>query len=95
MVDYGDLDPNELSSAIERIKKRLGGLATKQAIDAIENGNVIEAVRISLTYYDKTYRTAMVKMPRKVTVPLEVDRLSVDEMVTELRKLAAEIDIPN
>lgn len=53
--DYGGFSKQELSDAILRIKKRLGGLATQQALQAIETGDIAEMVRIALRYYDKTY----------------------------------------
>ncbi len=53
--DYGDFPKQVLIEATERIRKRLGGLATQQALEAIGNGNLAEAVRIMLRYYDKAY----------------------------------------
>jgi tRNA 2-selenouridine synthase len=53
--DYGGFSKTELSDAILRIKKRLGGLGTQQALEAIETGDIAAMVRIALLYYDKTY----------------------------------------
>ena len=38
-----------------RIKKRLGGLETKTAVNFLLGGNLKECFRILLTYYDKYY----------------------------------------
>ncbi|GAA4001545.1 tRNA 2-selenouridine(34) synthase MnmH [Hymenobacter fastidiosus] len=54
-AEYGKEDPQQLAEAIQRISKRLGGLATKDALAAIETGDMEQMVDIALTYYDKTY----------------------------------------
>ncbi|MGY2133804.1 tRNA 2-selenouridine(34) synthase MnmH [Hymenobacter sp. HD11105] len=54
-AEYGREDPAELAAAIQRIGKRLGGLATKEALAAIEVGDMEKMVDIALDYYDKTY----------------------------------------
>jgi tRNA 2-selenouridine synthase len=52
---YGKYNREELKAAIERIGKRLGGLQTRQALEAIDNGKLQAACEISLAYYDKAY----------------------------------------
>lgn len=52
---YGDFDKEELVAAIIRIQKRLGGLETKNAIEAIEQNDIPAAFAILLKYYDKWY----------------------------------------
>lgn len=53
--DYGHFSKEQLAESVLRIQKRLGGLATQQAIEALENGDLSETARISLRYYDKAY----------------------------------------
>ncbi len=53
--DYAALDPEELKQSVLRISKRLGGLKTKEIIDAIENKSFGNAIGMVLDYYDKTY----------------------------------------
>lgn len=53
--DYGHFPKELLAEGVLRIKKRLGGLATQQAIEALENGDLAETTRITLRYYDKAY----------------------------------------
>lgn len=53
--DYGDLDKQELKTALIRIKKRLGGNNLKDALIALDNEDYRTVVDISLTYYDKAY----------------------------------------
>lgn len=52
---YGECEKSRLLDAVERIKKRLGGLETKTVRQFLEDGNTEEAFRILLRYYDKLY----------------------------------------
>ncbi|MBN1989016.1 MAG: tRNA 2-selenouridine(34) synthase MnmH [Bacteroidales bacterium] len=53
--EYAFFNPEELSAAVNRISKRLGGDNTKECLESIESGNIARAIEISLSYYDKTY----------------------------------------
>jgi tRNA 2-selenouridine synthase len=52
---YGKFEKDKLMSAILRIKKRLGGLETKTAINFLIEDDVESSFNILLTYYDKLY----------------------------------------
>lgn len=53
--EYGREDPGALATSILRIRKRLGGLATKEALAAIGEDDMEKMVSLVLDYYDKTY----------------------------------------
>ncbi|MCK6639892.1 MAG: tRNA 2-selenouridine(34) synthase MnmH [Bacteroidia bacterium] len=53
--DYGSFPVEVLKEAVERIKKRLGGLDYKIAMEALENGDAATVTAITLRYYDKAY----------------------------------------
>ena len=53
--EYSRCDKERLAGAIERIKKRLGGLETKNALQFLAEENYSECFRILLHYYDKQY----------------------------------------
>jgi tRNA 2-selenouridine synthase len=53
--EYGVCDTGQLTESVLRIKKRLGGLDTKNSVQYLEAGNLKEAFRILLQYYDKQY----------------------------------------
>ena len=53
--EYGVCNVQKLIDATQRISKRLGGLETKNAVAFLEEGNIREAFRILLRYYDKHY----------------------------------------
>ena len=59
VVDYAKYPKDELIHSFEKIAKRLGGLRTKNAVEAVQNKNYDVAVRIGLEYYDKTYQHAI------------------------------------
>ncbi len=52
---YGRLELSSLVEATQRIRKRLGGLRTQQAVAFLQNHQLAEAVDLILAYYDKTY----------------------------------------
>lgn len=54
-LHYGKFEKSELVNAIIRIKKRLGGLETKTAMNFLLEDDTKEAFRILLQYYDKLY----------------------------------------
>lgn len=53
--EYASLPADELILAVLRLKKRLGGLRTSQAIEAIVDGNHTDWITNMLIYYDKAY----------------------------------------
>ena len=56
---YGKGEKDKLVNAIMRIKKRLGGLETKTAINFLLEDNISEAFRVLLHYYDKMYKKGL------------------------------------
>lgn len=53
--EYGGFKKEDLVATIMRIRKRLGGLATRDAINHLLDDNVQDSFRILLRYYDKFY----------------------------------------
>ncbi|MEP0868481.1 tRNA 2-selenouridine(34) synthase MnmH [Trichocoleus desertorum AS-A10] len=52
---YGSVKSEQLIEATERLRKKLGGLRTQQAVEAIHQGDLTTAIDLVLDYYDKTY----------------------------------------
>eukprot|EP01028_Stygiella_incarcerata_P011316 TRINITY_DN63324_c0_g1_i1.p1 TRINITY_DN63324_c0_g1~~TRINITY_DN63324_c0_g1_i1.p1 ORF type:complete len:351 (+),score=18.14 TRINITY_DN63324_c0_g1_i1:10-1062(+) len=73
--EYGSFETEELKDRVERIKKRLGGKATNDALEALECGELETVADITLTYYDKAYDYGASKRdPQNVfTLDLEDD----------------------
>lgn len=59
--DYGKFKKDDMVATVMRIRKRLGGLATKNAINYIVENNYKECFRILLNYYDKFYSHDLTK----------------------------------
>ncbi|MEI9909050.1 MAG: tRNA 2-selenouridine(34) synthase MnmH [Bacteroidota bacterium] len=57
--EYGELDKEKMANAIVRIKKRLGPLEIKTALQMLGEGDIESCFRILLKYYDKSYNKAL------------------------------------
>ncbi len=67
--DYtGAVHVEELKLAFARIQKRLGGLEYKQAIQALDAGDLRTAAEIALQYYDKSYSFQLDQWPKENVV---------------------------
>jgi tRNA 2-selenouridine synthase len=75
-ASYGKESTDELKEAMQRIGKRLGGLALKEAMEFLELGNIRAAAAISLRYYDKTYRFGLEQRDPKLVRRLNCAGLS-------------------
>ncbi|MGB2847514.1 MAG: hypothetical protein WBB93_08090, partial [Saprospiraceae bacterium] len=56
---YSHFGDEKLETSILRISKRLGGLNTKLALDALKIKDYTEVARITLGYYDKYYEAGV------------------------------------
>lgn len=82
---YGGYDKNKLAESIEKIKKRLGGLAAKNAIECVNKNDFYNAAVILLSYYDKSYTTAVKNRNGKsITLSFEKYDKSISEKLTEM-----------
>jgi tRNA 2-selenouridine synthase len=71
------MDRTDLIAATERIRKRLGGLRTQQAVELLQQGHIPEAFDLVLDYYDKTYTYDLQR--RKIMIqPVDVTGLSAN-----------------
>jgi tRNA 2-selenouridine synthase len=68
---YGCHASSLLTEAIVRVQRRLGGLRTKQAQDAIDRGDLDSAADIMLQYYDDSYAHGLSKRDTTLTTTIE------------------------
>ncbi len=61
--DYGHLNPVKLARAIQTIERRLGGLRTQQALQALEEERLADVADILLEYYDRSYQRNLERKP--------------------------------
>ena len=55
MEEYSTYSAESLKASIMKIRKRLGGDNTRDALNAVEVGDFAKAIEIVLYYYDKAY----------------------------------------
>jgi tRNA 2-selenouridine synthase len=82
--EYAALDQGELSAAVLRLQKRLGGDRTKQALEAIQTNQSEIWIPILLLYYDKTYEFDLQRHEVSKTIRLTLQGLSLEDQVTLL-----------
>jgi tRNA 2-selenouridine synthase len=80
------VDVDQLRLSFEKIKKRLGGLDFKLAIQALEKGDLAAAARIALTYYDKAYTYQLSSWPGEKVIHIG-DCNDVDQTAQTLKGL--------
>ena len=76
--NYGSYNKNDLVDSIMKIKKRLGGLETKNAIDFLMDDKVNECFSILLHYYDKLYNNSLYKRENHETLLNKIPCKTVD-----------------
>ena len=84
-------DDLALINSSEKIKKRLGGLETKNAIEAIKNQNYALAAELLLKYYDKAYEYGLSKRDEKTVFPLELEEMFDEEVCEKIIQKVKEI----
>jgi len=71
--EYASFPPEQTIASVMRISKRLGGDRTREAVEAIRNGDFATAIRITLEYYDKSYYYALSKRQERQVIYIETD----------------------
>ena len=90
---YGGAEPSRLMAAFERIRPKLGGTATAEAVAAIAAGDLRRAADLGLTYYDALYAHSRRKRPRPVAGTFDWTGLSPEAAAEHL--LAFPFPAPN
>jgi tRNA 2-selenouridine synthase len=67
VANYGKFKKDQIIAAIMRIKKRLGGLETKLAINFLLEDDIEQCFAVLLRYYDKYYLRGLIQKDRHVT----------------------------
>jgi len=73
MEEYSTYPPESLKASILKIRKRLGGDNTRDAVDAVEKGDFARAIEITLNYYDKAYMFGLKKKNHENIIYVETD----------------------
>ncbi len=83
---YGKYPKEELYAATERILRKLDTRFSKDALNFIEEGNLIESFKISLKYYDKTYEFGLSKREGNTIVKIAIEKINPEKMAEEILK---------
>ncbi|MGA1397153.1 MAG: tRNA 2-selenouridine(34) synthase MnmH [Schleiferiaceae bacterium] len=85
---YGLASRDELAETFGRIAKRLGDQNARQAIEHVHAGNLADAARIALHYYDRTYSESVAARHETVTDRVDGTGKTDAEVARELLSLA-------
>lgn len=91
MNEYSAYPPELLKASILKISKRLGGDNTRDAIQAVDAGDIAKAIEISLYYYDKAYLYGLSKKNKENLIYLETDSDDVEENGMKILEAARKI----
>ena len=86
---YGKFEKDQLMSAILRIKKRLGGLETKTAIDFLIEDDIASSFGVLLAYYDKLYYKGAYNRENPASLIQKIDLPTVDPFVNAATLLSS------
>jgi tRNA 2-selenouridine synthase len=89
--EYGKLPKEELIAAIKRLKKKLGGLRTEQAIEAIQSGDHAAWIQNLLIYYDKAYEYDLNRHPNEKTYSLDLSNKNINQQIQLLIQTKSKI----
>lgn len=77
--EYSTYPADLLIESILKISKRLGGDNTKEAIEAVVEGNLARAIEITLNYYDKAYQFGLKKKKAENLIFVETDTDNIEQ----------------
>lgn len=93
LVDYyGSYPQEKLKESVLEIKKRLGGLRTQQAVEALENNDLAKVAEYVLHYYDKAYDHGLEQRESAKVYSIEFDDIEADKMARMLKEQMLQID---
>lgn len=90
--NYGKFEKEKLVNAIIRIKKRLGGLETKTAINFLLEDDIRGCFAILLIYYDRVYTTSSQKRinPEELIYKIPCNKVNALVNAIQLIEMAAQ-----
>jgi tRNA 2-selenouridine synthase len=86
---YAGIDSGKLAESVRKISKRLGGLRTAEALEALERNDYYEAAIITLDYYDKFYLKGLNRRNPDKVIVIESDTVDATvnaEKICSLQK---------
>ncbi len=84
VAEYTGIDHTLLVEATERIKKRLGGKVTKDALDALVSHDYVTVADLTLDYYDRAYLHGLAQREPTSVYPVNVMEDNPEKTAKEL-----------
>jgi len=91
LEEYSAYPPESLNASILKISKRLGGDKTRDAINAVEQGDYAKAIEITLYYYDKAYQFGLKKKSVKNVAYVNTDTDDIEVNALKVLEAAGRI----
>jgi tRNA 2-selenouridine synthase len=88
---YGAAPAEGLIDGFTRIRTKLGGERWAAAVDYVQHGDLPNATRIGLEYYDKTYEYCLTKRPPDMITRCDVASRSIDDVARIVHEKAQEL----
>ncbi len=85
--EYTGFENKHIEFALEKIKKRIGGLNYKLAIQALHENNYKEIAKIALIYYDKAYKYGIAKRDKNSITTIKITKDKPKETAKTILKL--------
>ncbi len=85
---YGEYETLLLRQAFEAIQTELGGPETREALSALDKGDLATASRIALEYYDRTYEHGLQKRAKDNRHPVDAQGASLVQCAERLMAAA-------
>ncbi|MDP5098907.1 MAG: tRNA 2-selenouridine(34) synthase MnmH [Crocinitomicaceae bacterium] len=88
MKDYGDFSKDDLANSMNKIGKRLGPQHLKAAIEFLTAGEIEQAFKLALVYYDKAYSFQIEKLVNVRKVQVDAHKMSHSDTAKKLVEIA-------
>jgi tRNA 2-selenouridine synthase len=85
---YAKQNQTDLINAVIKIKKRLGDLEARIAIQAIENEDYYQAAILLLHYYDKSYKRVLLERNQDLIKTLVLPTIDIEQNAENILKTA-------
>ncbi len=84
LQEYGSQDTAGLKAAFKRISRKMGPQFVKQALEHLDKGNLEDAARLALAYYDQAYDFHLANQTSGVIIEEKVDHLDAQALAARL-----------
>lgn len=92
--EYGAMKRDHMALCLDRIKKRLGGVAHKQAHEYLAAGDLASLASILLEYYDRAYDKQLARRPPAARVRAETPEEAAERLLESLERFPSDPLLP-